>query len=154
MNWIQRKADKYLNAKLEKEIRDKTISQDYWLLLRQQIERDVAEINANPAWKDQVTNKPIIVTDIANGYMITKEEKPKVEIELTDSKPNIDFTFRIHRLPPANPPVIESKETWSALGSGRNMVLTSMGEEYIIPGDASEHILQPLLDSILASLEI
>ena len=163
MNWIQRKADKYLNAKMEREIRDKTIAQDYWLLLRQQIERDVAEINANPAWKEQVTNNPIKVTDTAGGYKITKDEAPKVEIVLIDRKPDIDFTFTIYRVedlppppipPPAPSPPVVSNETWSTAGSGRHIVLSRMGEEHIIPGDASEHILKPVLDSIIASIEI
>lgn len=151
-DWISQKAEEYNKKKQDRDYRESAVNlSNYWLELRQQIEIDVNKINAVEGWRDQVGEHPIKIKNEDEGYSIEKAQYPFVKLYLENQ--GSEILVRIEEKKSAGHSVDESEDYFNVVVEGRHVILKRFKEEFIVPEQASQRILKPIVDSILESIE-
>src|ERR1035437_3830342 len=151
-DWIDKAAEEYQQQKKERECRESTISlATYWHALLTQLENDIAAINANPAWQEQVTPPVVIEDNPVGGYVIYKRTDPGVTIYFANGGDTIKLDTIIGQTyaPDRKP----QRDTLRVVNQGRYVILKYRDQDLIVPQQASQHILSPILKAILDSVE-
>ncbi len=119
------------------------------MTLRQQIESDVAKINRHAAFAELLKNRPITVTGTGNIYKITKVSQPTVTITVENHGVEILLkNFKIQYMGDAEPS--SDEETFKVELREDGVILTRREKSLIVPEEAAEYILKPLIGSIRA----
>lgn len=150
-DWINKKADEYRQTKDDREYRENTVSvANYWVNLIEQLKQDIALMNAVPDWQEQLT--PPIKLDIEHEvYVIKKLHYPLVMVAMLNK--GTEMALDIVKQDTAYTERKSHKETWKVVPDGRYTCLQRGRDKFIIPEQATEQLLKPIVDSILASLE-
>lgn len=150
-DWIRQKAEEFRQQKADRDFRESTVDiSNYWVALMHQLEQDIQTMNAVPEWKEQCS-PPIEIKREHEYYVIKKLHYPLVIVALLNkgSELVIDTVTQASMVSQKR----SHEEHWNVVPDGRFTCLERFRDKLIVPEQASEAILKPIVDSILASIE-
>lgn len=147
-SWIDEHAAEVQKKRSENSEREKLIQlSGYWLTLRQQVEKDVEQINNHPVFKEILGDKPIRVFGAGNRYQILKSSEPKVNIEVKNEGDKITLrVLKIHYF--GDTRETAEDETLNVELNGENIVLVRNKKILEVPEQAAEYMLTPIIHAI------
>lgn len=145
-NWIEEEAEKFHLEKEERQKKEDLINNsNHWTLLRQQVEKDVGEINNHAVWKEILGGIPLVIQNNTDGFQIQKTTVPAVYVTIRNQDRQIEM-------------VTEIKETEAEANGTReilpvdvedgNVVLKSRETSYLVPDQAARYILSPIIKAL------
>jgi hypothetical protein len=145
-NWIEEEAERYHREKEEQLQKEELISNsNHWIILRQQIERDVNELNNHPVWKEILGGIPVVVQNINDGFQIQKTTYPVVYVTARLKDRQIEMKTEIKDAETGDE---QNEETLQVDAEGGNIVLKKFHEVFIMPHEASRYILSPVIRAL------
>ncbi len=150
-NWVNDEAQKYAQAKTQKESGEYLINfSNYWGNLIQQIERDVEKINNHPVWKAALGNRPITTGDADTGYQINKITFPAVVVAINNQGKYIEVKTTKKKQWESDSRT--STEKLDVESDGERIYLKRSKEMFFVPEQASQHILSPIVEAFNETL--
>lgn len=148
-NWIDEEGEEYLSGKSSEERKQQRIAEsNYWIAIRQQIEKDVNYINTQSVWAARLQSSPIAVVTVDNGYEIQKWTPQYVFLLVSNLDGIVEFRTRLDKdIGKKGVPKIEKLRVDS---DGESVFLVGREGNYLIPEVASRYILQPIIDALKA----
>jgi hypothetical protein len=149
-NWIEEEAERYQREKEEQIQKEELInSSNHWIILRQQIERDVNEINNHAIWKEILGGIPLVVQNLNEGFQIQKTTHPAVIVSARFKDRQLEMKTEI-KAAESNGNLNE--EILQVDAKDGKIVLRKNQEFYVVPIEASRYILSPIINALKNSL--
>lgn len=151
-DWIDEEAEKYRTKKeLESKKEDLMLRSEYWTEVRVQIEKDVAQINNHPVWKEALVGRPLEITKVNSGYEIKKQRFPEVTISVLNKDEEIELITKIKKKVDEKPkPDVERLKLNS---DGEKVYLECQNSEILhIPEETAKYILTPIIKALNGEL--
>jgi hypothetical protein len=144
-DWIKNESEKSGREITERKQKEYLISvSNYWADLRQQIERDVVEINNDPVFR-QAFNESLIIEKTDNGgFRIKKTSFPAafyVTVENGGDEIRVAVEYGLSGLSDWS----ESEERLRVELKGKHVCLSNYNESFIVPEQASQYILRTVV---------
>ncbi len=138
-DWIDREAEKFRKNVEDREYRESVINlSNYWLALRQQIGADVERINSQNSWR-HLLQTPVKIEDLAGAFYIRiAAATASAKVSVVNNADTITLLIETYRQSTGDKTAME---TLKVIQSGRHVILKRMNEEFIVPEQASAHIL-------------
>lgn len=150
-DWIKKKAKEYQQRKADIEYHERLIGiKKFWQQIIEQIKNDIITINQTKVWNDHLQN-PIKIEKKPLGYIIKKTPYPCINIFILCDENKLET--RTIRIAAKDARQRESVEKYQVISEDGKIVLRGLKNDYNTPEKISELVLQPILDSILESLE-
>jgi hypothetical protein len=145
-NWIEEEAERYHREKEEQLLKEELLNNsNHWAILRQQVERDVTELNNHPVWKEILGGIPVVVQNINDGFQIQKTTYPAVYVTVRGKDRQIEMKTETKD---AETAAGETDETLQLDARDGKIILKKDQEYYVMPHEASRYILTPVLRAL------
>ena len=145
-NWIEEEAAKYQREKEEQIQKEELLgNSNHWAMLRQQIERDVNEINQHAVWKEILGGIPLVVQNFGEGFQVQKTTLPAVYVTVRIKDRQIEMKSEIKG---ADASGDQNDETLELDVREGKIVLRKNQEYYFLPDQASRYILSPIIGAL------
>ena len=144
-NWIEDEGQRFSDELAEKTRKKQVIAMsNYWVALLDQLKADVATINENVHWKQHLGNIPIKVSGFSGGLQIAKETLPAMVVHVTNEGDTVQVQTEIYNS--KGSPSSTKKKKYPVVVSDTLTCISDDEALWVIPEEASRHILTPLLE--------
>ncbi len=146
-SWIEEEAESYQREKEAQIIKEELLNNsNHWTILRQQIERDVYEINRHTVWKEILGGIPLVVQNVNEGFQIQKTTLPAVyvTVRLKDRQIEIKVETKGGEAGADG----QSGEALDLDAMDGKIVLRKGREFFVMPDQASRYILGPIIRAL------
>jgi hypothetical protein len=145
-NWIEEEAEKYHREKEEQLQKDELLNNsNHWLILRQQIERDVNELNNHAVWKELLGGIPVVVQNLNDGFQIQKTTYPAIYVTVHVKDRQLEMQTEINDTEGDGKQAGESLQLDVDKGK---IVLRKDQILYLMPHEASRYLISPVIRTL------
>lgn len=144
----------WIDAEMEKFRSDKDIElqgnnlinySNYWARLLLQLGRDVESINYLPDFQNALTKGVLKFMPYADYYLVQMNTNPSINISIKNGGQTITVRTIVDRF---NDTVIDSEVIFKVVAKDERIYLESNGKFFIVPEQASQQILKPILEEL------
>ena len=144
-DWIDRATEEHNEEIRAVELRRQLIGiSNYWLKLRQQIDKDVAKLNNDSPWSGMLKAIPLKIIDHDGGcYEIEKGSLDAVSVSVRNSGEEIVIGVKVVGF--GFKQISDTSERWRVDADEIRAFLTRGDQSLTVPEQVSEYILKPII---------